>query len=290
MRAAHPGGRHGAGSVLGVLALLLAVVPLEAQWLSAPGQGWLEGTLIYHDTSREFDPLGNERSIFADGRAITLSVFLTGTLGIYRGIDTWVQVPFHRLRFDDAGGERVSTGIGDPALFLRVGTEVWSGLPHWPVALRGGVKLPGGSFDVDPEIVPLGEGQVDWELMLELGRSFHPLPFWTAGWVGFRWRLENEDAGRKPGDEVFWLWSVGGDLPGPLGWKATLEGLSGGAWRIESLEIQTARRRLHQLFLEGSFELGPGSWSVGVRTPFSGRNLPTGTAFTTAYFVRWGGG
>jgi len=289
VRMSFRGGPAG-GIVAGLLLLAAAPASAHGQWLSEPGQGWIEGTFIYHDTSREFDQLGNERNIFAEGRAITRSIFLTGTVGIWRGVDIWVQVPFHRLRFNDAGGERVSSGLGDPTGFIRLGTDLWDALPDWPVALRGGVKLDGGSFDVDAEIIPLGEGQVDWEILLELGRSFHPLPLWTAGWIGHRWRQENTEGFRTPGNEVFWLWSVGGELPASFGWKTTLEGLTGQPWIIEGLEIGTARRRLHQLFLEGSYELGPGTFSAGIRTPFSGRNLPTGTAFTTSYFLRWGGG
>lgn len=278
--------------VLGaVLASILAnPAGAQGQWVSEPGEGWVEAAFFYHDTTREFDPLGNERNIFAEGRALTRTLFLTGTAGVWKGVDVWVQVPVHRLRFDDAGGERLSTGLGDPAGFVRIGTGIWDGLPQWPVALRGGVKLDGGSFDVDSEIIPLGEGQVDWELLLELGRSFYPLPIWTAGWIGHRWRRENAEQARKPGDELFWLWSMGGDLPASAGWKVTLEGLSGGAWEIEGLTITTARRRLHQFFVEGTYDVGPGTVSAGIRTPFSGRNLPTGSALTASYLVRWGGG
>ena len=274
------------------IALPLLLAPLlfptggHAQWLSPPGEGWIDVKAIYHDTDETFDHTGDRRTIFADGRAITRSLFLTGTVGVRKGVDVWVQAPFHRLRFNDAGGERASAGLGDPRGFVRVGPALFS-LPDWPVALRGGVKLNGGSFDVDAEVIPLGEGQRDWEILLELGRSFHPLPLWTMGWIGHRWRLPNVDARREPGDELFWWWTVGGEL-GPVGWKASVEGLSGGAWTIEGLQISQARRHLHQVFVDLDYPVGPGRLSLGIRTPIRGRNLPAGTAFTSGYFFRWG--
>ncbi len=260
--------------------------PSEAQWLSPPGEGWLDVTVIHHDTDQTFEHDGSRRDIFAVGRAVTRSLFLTGNVGVWRGVDAWVQLPYHRLRFDDAGGERVSSGIGDPQGWVRIGPDL-IGLPSWPVALRGGVKMDGGAFDVDAEVIPLGEGQRDWELMLELGRSLHPLPLWTMGWIGYRWRTENAAAQRTPGNELFWWWSLGGEV-GPFGWQASLEGMAGGAWTLEGLRINSARRRLQQVFAEIDHPVGPGRVKLGVRVPISGWNLPAGTALTSGYFLRWG--
>ncbi len=272
----------------GLLALSAPLQGLEAQWLEEPGQGWAEVTFIYHDTDQVFDQRGAERFIFADGRAITRSIFLTAVTGIHTGLDTWVQVPIHSITFNDAGSDLSNTGFGDPSIYLRVGTGILEGIPDVPLALRGGVKLAGGSFDVDSEVIPLGEGQTDWELLAELGHSFHPLPFWTVAWVGHRWRTENTDAVREPGDEWFWLWSVGGDA-GPVEWTLTLDGLEGGTWTIEGLEVPTARRYLTQGLFELGRPIGPGTLSAGVRNAFRGRNLPSGTAWTLSYFVNFGG-
>lgn len=266
--------------------LLCSPAPGPGQWLSPPGEGWAEATFFFHDTDREYDLDGTERPIFADGRAITRSLFLTGTVGILEGLDAWVQVPFHSLRFDDAGGTRVSRGLGDPRAFLRAGPAL-VGLPSWPLALRGGVKVDGGDFDVDAEIIPLGEGQRDWELLVELGHSFHPRPFWAMGWIGYRWRRPNVEAARTPGDEVFWLGTVGGML-GPVGWEASLEGLSGSAWMIEGIRVPSARRSITQVLLEVNHAVGPGWAKVGGRLPLRGRNLPSGSALMLGYFVRWG--
>jgi len=280
----------GVGLMAFLVLSVLAVGPgaLSAQWVSSPGEGWVDLSLFHHDTKRTFDQNGEARTIFAEGRAVTTSIFLTGTVGVWRGVDLWVDLPFHRLRFDNAGGERTSVGVGDPRLFVRAGPEL-VGLPDWPVAVRGGMKLDGGQFDVDAEIIPLGEGQRDWELLLEVGRSFHPIPLWTMGWVGYRWRQENVEARRTPGNERFWWWSLGGEV-GPGGWRASLEGLSGDPWTLEGgIRPSSTRRALHQVFVDLDHPVGPGRVRLGTRIPFSGRNLPAGPALTTGYFLRWGG-
>jgi len=273
-----------AGCIL-LAGMLLVASPAGGQWVSSPGEGWVDLTLIHHDTRREFDTTASRRRIFADGRALTRSVFLTANVGLFRGLDTWIQVPLHHLRFDDAGGERRSSGFGDPRAWLRVGPELF-GLAPWPVAIRGGVKIDSGTFELDAEVVPLGEGQGDFEILLELGRSFHPRPLWTSGWIGHRWRLENAGAGIRPGNERFWWWSVGGNA-GEIGWQGALEGLSGEPWIVQNLTIATARREIVQLFMKADYPVGPGRASLGVRAPLSGRNLPGGAALTAGYFFRW---
>ncbi len=281
-----PGRRVGG---LGILLVgLLLCVPSEggAQWISSPGDGWLDVSLIYHDTDQVFDETGERRTIFAQGRAVALSLFFVGNMGIWDGVDLWAEVPVHRIRFDDAGGQRTSMGVGDSRLFVRVGPEL-VGLPPFPLALRGGVKMAGGSFDIDAEVIPLGEGQRDLELILEAGRSFHPRSLWTMGWVGHRWREENVVANRTPGNEWFWWWSIGGEL-GPVGWEGSVEGLRGDPWVLEGgLRLPSTRRQLDQILAQVNHPLGPGHGQLGVRVPLSGQNLPAGLAITLGYFLQW---
>ncbi len=278
----------GACVLAGLLGFLSGIPAggVSAQWISPPGEGWVDLTLRHQDTRERFDLDGTRRDIFAEGRAVTWSAFLTGNVGLLQGTDLWVELPVHRLRFDDAGGERESSGVGDPRIFLRAGPELL-GLPPWPVALRGGVKLDVGDFDVDAEVIPLGEGQRDWELLLELGRSLHPRSLWTMGWVGHRWREANPAAQRTPGDEWFWWWSLGGEA-GPVAWRMSLEGLSGGVWTLEGgIRPPSTRRRFRQAMVDAGVGLGPGTVRLGLEVPVSGRNLPAGAAVSVGYFVRW---
>ncbi|MEX2531019.1 MAG: hypothetical protein WD960_09630 [Gemmatimonadota bacterium] len=147
------------------LVLGAALVPpsADAQWIESPGVGWADLTLYHQDTRDQFDRDGEHGRLLNGGHAVTSSAFLTEAVGVIRGVDAWAQLPIHRLRYDDFGGNRSILGLGDPGLFLRVGPEV-AGLPAFPVAIRGGVKWPGGDFDVDAKVIPLGDGQRDVEL------------------------------------------------------------------------------------------------------------------------------
>jgi hypothetical protein len=200
-----------------------------------------------------------------------------------RGIDAWLQVPVHRLSFDDAGGERDKTGLGDVRLFLRLGSELLRVRLPVAVAIRGGVKLPGSDFPVDAEIIPLTEGQRDWELMLELGHSFYPVPIYAQGWVGHRWREENARADRKPGNEWFAFAAVGGQWRN-FTWKFAAEGVNGGPPRTLGIRLSNDQRDFVQLLPKIGYQMGPGALEFGARIPVWGRNLLAGPALTVGYF------
>ncbi len=259
-----------------------------SQWIEAPGYGWIQVAVYHHNTTTRYDEQGNNESLFNQGgRSITTSVFFTGVLGLVRGIDLWVQAPIHYLEFNDAVEARKSTGIGDPRFHIRVGPELFLKKPFpVPIAVRGGLKLTGRSFPVDSEIIPLTEGQRDWELIFEIGHSFYPRPLYAMAWVGYRWREANEKVRRDPGDELFFLTSVGGSL-NRWNWKITLEGLFGRASVIFSIPIESSKRRILQFLPSIARTLGPGALEVGGRLPFSGRNLPSGPALFLGYFFRF---
>ncbi|HIG18085.1 MAG TPA: hypothetical protein EYQ31_12820 [Candidatus Handelsmanbacteria bacterium] len=69
--------------------------------------------------------------------------------------------------------------------------------------LKGGAKIPSGDFRNEDGLIPVGEGQWDFHLVLQAGRSLWPLPSYANIDLGYRIRLANEDILRDPGDE--WL-------------------------------------------------------------------------------------
>jgi hypothetical protein len=274
-------------AAIATVAALAAVVPQTlAQWVEPPGRGWADLTTYHVDTRERFEFNGDKRSFFADGHAVSTSVFLTIAGGIVPGVDAWMQAPYNRLRFDDASGERVRSGIGDTRLYLRVQplTYLGSGLPF---AIRGGVKVAVGDFDVGSEIIPLGDGQTDWELMGELGHSFYPIDAYVNGWVGYRWRELNTDSRQDFGNEVFYLAQAGGNY-GRVGLQLILDGLETVTTPIiEGVALPNAERSLVQLTSRVTYQLGPGALSAGARFSLSGKNLPAGTALVLGYFTRW---
>lgn len=290
MRGDRKRNRGGTPLLAGILLILGSFVPgpLTSQWIEPPGSAWVDVTVYHQDTRRQYGR-DRQREMFPNaGHAVTTSLFLTGAIGVIRGVDLWVQAPVHRLRYDDFAGNRTNVGLGDPRVFLRVGPELL-GLGAVPVALRGGVKVPGGEFEVDAEVIPLGEGQRDLELLVEVGRSFYPRPIWAMGWVGYRWREPNRANERDPGDERFWYAAVGGNV-GRLGWKGAMEGLSGDPWRIQGIRVPTASREMVQTLVSADWPVGPGRIGAGARLPVQGRNLPAGGSLFLQYFFRLGEG
>ena len=271
-----------------VLATLASRAPeAGAQWVEPPGRGWLDLSGFHLDTREAFHSDGDVRAFdpFTQGHAVSTSVFATVAVGLLHGIDAWVQVPYQRLRFDDLGGERLRTGIGDTRLYLRVQPGRYLG-SEFPLAIRGGAKVPVGDFAVDAEIIPLGDGQTDWELVLEVGHSFYPVPAYVSAWVGQRWREANLESRRDFGDEVFFLLSGGIEL-GRLGASVIAEGWDGGVPVIEGLSIASASRSMLRVTPSVSYSLGAGAARFGMQIPLSGSNLPAGNTLVIGYFIRW---
>ena len=256
-----------------------------AQWVEQPGFGWVSVAYYHLDTSQRFDEEGIREDFDFDGHTVTNSLFVDVAAGLFNGVDFWGQAPIHALRFTDASGDLSRTGMGDVRLWLRANPTRWFG-KDFPVALRGGVKIPGSEFPVDSRIIPLTDGQRDWELMLELGHSFWPAPLYAMGWVGYRWREANEETSRDWGDEVFFFAAAGANS-GRLGFKVDFEGFWGDTPVIEGLPIASASRRLLALTPYVSYQLGPGGAQGGVRFSLSGQNIPAGPVLTLGYFTRW---
>lgn len=264
------------------------MVPAGAagQWVEAPGAGWIQASLYHHDTREEFGIDRARMPIRNGGHAVATSLYVTGAFGVVPGLDVWAQVPVHRIEYDDFAGARDRSGPGDGRFFLRAAPLRWLG-SSFPLAVRGGVKLPIGDFPLDAEIIALGEGQRDWELIGEVGHSFYPRPLYLMAWLGYRWREADTELRRDFGDETFFLAALGGSA-GRAQWKLTVEGWDGAAPLIEGIRLENASREMLQVTPAAGWQVGDGALEVGVRVPLAGRNLPAGPAITVGYFLRLG--
>lgn len=260
--------------------------PAQGQWMEPPGVGWLDLTVYHQDTRTWYDPRGEVREILGEGHVENVSVFLTATFGIVPGVDAWLQAPFHRLRFTDTRRTLRSSGVGDALVHLRIAPLRPLG---WdlPLAVRGGAKVPMTEFEVDPSVIPLGDGQTDWELLLELGHSFYPVPAYVSGWIGHRWRSPNPELRRDFANEAFFLVQAGGQWS-RLGTDLVVEGMRSVEDPIfEGIPLSTTRRAILELSPGVSIRVGGGTLGTGVRVPVLGRNLPAGPSWILGYFTRW---
>lgn len=275
------------GGALSLLAgALLLPCRASGQWIEPPGEGWTQIAVYHQDTRREYGEDGRVRDFFANGHSVATSLFVTSAVGIAPGLDGWTQVNVDRLRFDDAAGERSRIGLGSARFWLRAGPELVGVDGPLPVAVRAGVKLPGSDFPVDAEVIPLNEGQRDWEVLLEAGHSLWPTPVYLQGWIGYRWRERNDEIRRDPGDEIFYYAAAGGDL-GRLEWKLASQGTFGRAPTVDGITVPNGKRELVEISPRVGYQVGPSVVQVGVRVPVDGRNHPKGVVYTVGTFVDW---
>jgi len=214
-----------------------------------------------------------------------VSTYLTGAVGLVTGVEIWAQVPVHRLRFDEAVQRRVRTALGDPRVTVRVGPEVL-GLPPLPVSVRAGLKLPGSDFPVDSRVLPLSEGQTDYEVAVESGTGLAGDRMYVLAWFGYRWRTLNRGNGREPGDERFGHVSLGADL-GAATLELGLDVLDGLAPSQDGLGLPASARRLTTVTPKLGWRAGPGRLELSAEIPVSGRNVPRSPGLSVGYLFAW---
>lgn len=274
------------------LCLLALPAAADAQWALDRGEGWTQLTVFRHETSEEFKRDGEVRDFANAGHSVTTSFFLTSALGVADGLDVWAQVPLQGLSFEDAGSDLSKTAVGDVKVWARVGPRLISeaaarALP-FSIAVQAGAKLPVSDFPVDSEIIPVTDGQRDYEVMGQVGKSLHPLPLYAKAWLGFRWRERNDEVLTDFGDELFGLAEVGGRA-GPVPWRVTVNALWGDPHVKEGIELESSARKIVEILPVIAVPTGPGGLRLefGGRFPVDGRNLPAGPALRAGFFLPW---
>ena len=280
--------RRGWGALAaGLLGSLLLPASGAAQWPVGQGDYWAKLSFFHHRTTEEFRSNGEKRPYLADD-AVSRSnaVFFDALVGLTDRLDVWAQVPYFDLSFDDAANDRDSRGVGDVRLSARYNLLQLRG-GTIPVSARFTVKAPVADLTVDAEVIPLGEGQWDYEAWLESGVSLWPLPLYSVVWLGYRWRTLNETTTRDPGNEFTFLAELGGtSLVGGLGAKVVVDGIFGEPGVIQGIQLGPGDRR-EILYVAPTLLYGftPETMlEVGVRIPLKGRNFPAGAPIQIGVF------
>lgn len=265
----------------------VAASPLHGQWPVGQGNFWVKASYFHHRTTEEFRSNGDQRDFLAvDAESRSNAVFLDALVGVTHRFDVWVQVPYFDLSFDDASGNRNSTGIGDVRLSARYNLFQLRG-GSIPVSARFTAKVPVADLTIDAEVIPVGEGQWDYEAWLESGISLWPLPLYSVVWLGYRWRTLNEETTREPGDEVTFLAEIGGtEWVGGLGGKIVVDGIFGRAGVIQGIQLgPDDRREILYVAPTAIYGFSPSTMlEVGVRIPLRGKNFPAGTPIQIGLF------
>ncbi len=263
-------------------------------WTLPKGDFWSKVTYLKQSTNQEYvssggqgrppDPAvqyfpGDRARYRFDGQYSSWAVFLDLFYGITDRFDVGIQVPFFRQEFvDDAlltgfGEPRRATGFSDVRgiLKFRAIREPFIG------TLKLGVKAPTGQFLNEDGIIPVGEGQWDFDFILQAGRSFWPIPAYANAEIGYRLRLKNDEIDRDPGDEWIFLGEVGANPAKRILVALKLEGIRGKRATVIGLSNPSTIKRV--TYLSPTVALGPfGNTSVefALRISLNGHNFPAG--------------
>jgi hypothetical protein len=239
---------------------------------------------MFQSTGERYFIDGNRIPYFFDGHNRTMALFFDLEHGLTDRIEVNAQVPVFDITFNDFADDRSSAGLGD----VRVGLR-YSVLQGPLVATVGArIKFPTGEFINDAEIVPVGEGQYDFEIRGELAHSFWPNPGYVSGLIGYRIRTKNEEINIDFGDELIWSIEGGYNVTS----KIMLKGLFWGLYGFEStsfgLPLSSLRREA--VYVEpGVVYAIDRSRGIEFTVPITlrGRNWPAGPVLNIGFYQRF---
>jgi len=182
-----------------VLIFCLNLSTKAGAWTQKEGGYYFKIESSYLNASKEFNHIGEElnileeKFIFRDVTFRDITVRAYGEYGIYNNLTLIGKIPFKiyttQYYLDDlySQGEvaRSTAGFGDLNFALKYG------LLNQPMAIsiQSGVKLSFGyEKHPDNDGPRLGTGEIDFEGMLLIGQSFHPLPLYASAGLGYRKR------------------------------------------------------------------------------------------------------
>ena len=273
--------------LIAALCILAPRSVFAGAWTLEKGQVWSKITGLYQATDRHYEKDGDASKIPADytSREVYLDVYY----GVTKRFDLGVQFaainrmfenftsPTHREMF---GYRTKESGLGDVRVFGKVN------LVHEPVVgtLMLGIKAPTGDFRAAPEAMSAGNGQWDFEVIAQIGRSYWPTPIYANIDLGYRLRETNETIHHNPDDELIYNVEIGGSPTEMLNLALKLEGISGGGRRV-TYAIPTAIVSLPQgLALEAAARvsvLGRADPALGAPyTFFAGSTWMFGISYT----------
>jgi hypothetical protein len=204
----------------GLALALVTLAPVAADagaWTLDRGRFW--GKVAYFQQSTDEWYINNRKFIGGqwvssgqrqlydfDGEYEFKGVFLEGTYGLSDRLDIGFQLPFVSQRFENSTQEgRTASGWSDLRLLAKLR------LLSQPLvfSIKGGVKLPTGKFINEDGLIPVGQGQWDFDLSADISRSLWPLPLYTNIEIGYRIRTINKEVDLDPGDEWFFTGELG---------------------------------------------------------------------------------
>ncbi len=281
------------------LALLTALLPIPRDlhagaWTLPAGHFWTKLAFLKQATDEEYvsvggqgrppDPTvlytpGDRARYRFNGMYDSRAFFFDLHYGITDRLDTGFQIPFYHQQFsDDAllvgfGEPRKAAGFGDVRAFLKFRVAEHP----FVAALKVAAKAPTGRFVNEDGIIPVGEGQWDYDFTLQLGRSFWPIPAYANVELGYRLRNKNKEIDRDPGEEFVFLGEVGYSPLENLLLALKLDGIRSRPATILGIKSTSTLKRVTYLSPTVGFgPVGRASIEAALRITLGGQNFPAG--------------
>lgn len=222
---------------------------------------------------------GNRAPYRFNGRYRSRALFFDLFYGATDRIDVGIQLPFFRQEYQDTplltgfGEPRRATGFGDIRGFLKVNLFNLRTLG----TLKLGFKAPSGEFVNEDGLIPVGEGQWDFDAAVQLGRSFWPTPVYANADIGYRLRLRNAETDRVPGNEWTFLAEAGVQVRRKALVGVKVHGIRGKAAAVFGARIQSDIKRI--TYISPWISLGPFrrfTLETAMNISVHGRNYPAG--------------
>jgi protein XagA len=263
-----------------MLALCLTVSPRAARagaWTQSQGRLYARLSANRYFADQDYSASGRTVPFSAHGEFTDLNVAQYVEYGVTNRITAVASLAYKSLRDRNDDGESKAWGIGDIDLAIRGKiAEGRAGV----VAAQVLVKIP-RAYDADA-VLPLGNGQYDYEARLLCGRSLWQLfPGYCNFEIAHRWR------DGAPSDEIRYLAEVGSDFGCGLYGRSKLDGIRSrnNGLGLDTSGNPTARNNydLTKLDLVVGRKLGA-RWSVeaGFAPSIYGRTTAAGSTISAA--------
>jgi hypothetical protein len=230
----------------------------------------------YYFANEEFDNDGDRRDFAADGEFKDFHLSNYIEFGIADSITLINSIYYKSIEKEDDNVKQETRGIGD----IDVGAKFKIAEGPWGIlSSQTLVKFP--AYD-DNDDLPLGNGQIDFEIRLLYGRSLYPyIPGYCNFEIGYRWRFED------PADELRYLVEFGVDFSTNIYGRVKLDGIysmdNGKNTDTSGNPTTTNNFDLGKLDTALGYKISQG-WGIelGYTPEIYGQNTASGATYTVA--------
>ncbi len=179
------------------LSVLLPQMASAGAWTLGKGHVWSKITYMSLSTNEQYDNDGNVGEIPA--RYKSQQVYFDLYYGLNDRIDVGIKIPYVSNEFVDVSPDhpfhgapdKKDSGLGDVRGIAKINLVNSADLVG---TLKLGFKAPVGDYREVPEALSITGGQWDFDVVAQLGRSFHPVPVYANVDLGYRLRGEYKDS------------------------------------------------------------------------------------------------